>query len=272
LGVQVAEEEKKVLKFRLATGERTSEQPRSGKLEIMIKPKKWGRAGNGKIKLRILDKSAPHALEGIEGTPQAMRRIEEMLVKHNTLLEEMNQYQRRLDELRKTYNEEENKRIKAEGKLEVLEGHVKKQEAELERYHQIEKEYEDLKRRHEKISQEKAELEATCAREDLKKAKEELYSIDGRLKLLESDLKDGRINQKQHERAKGLLLKYKIEVLHKSLILEDILKKAVANTELVAVSREKHVNEFKLKKKIKEKEKPKTKSAPTKVGKKAVPA
>jgi CBS domain-containing protein len=146
--------------------------------------------------------------------------------------------------------------------VDELKKQIEQQEAELKGYRQMEKEYLGLQQKYEKLYQEKAELEAMCAREDLKKAKEELYSIDGRLKLLEGELKDGGINQKQYERAKGLLLKYKIEVSHKSLILEDILKKTIAKTELEEVAREKHVPEFKLKEveEKKEKERPKRKA------------
>lgn len=160
--------------------------------------------------------------------------------------------------------------------IDELKKQIEQQEVELRKYRQMEKEHLELQQRYEKLSQEKAELEAMYAGEDRKKLKEEEYSINGRLKLLEKGFEEGRIDEKKYEQAKGMLLERKSEVIHRMLILDEILKKAVEKTELIAVSREKHVKEFELKKKVEEKaeekkEKPKAKPISAKVGRKAVP-
>jgi hypothetical protein len=120
----------------------------------------------------------------------------------------------------------------------------------------MEKEYLDLKQKHEKLSKEKAELEAMCAKEDLKHLKESLWAVDGYLDRLKRDLKEGAITQKEYDRKTKPLLKQKWDVEHRMLILEDILKKAVARTELVATAKERREKGLRLVKRVKEAEKP----------------
>ncbi|MBA7597445.1 Inosine-5'-monophosphate dehydrogenase [subsurface metagenome] len=130
--------------------------------------------------------------------------------------------------------------------IDELKKQIEQQEAELGKYRQMEKGYLELQQRYEKLSQEKAELEAMCAREDLKNLKEALWAADGYLDRLKRDLKEGRISEKEHEVRSKQLLKDKWDVQHRMLILEDMLEKAVAKSELVVASRETQVKGLKL--------------------------
>ncbi len=146
--------------------------------------------------------------------------------------------------------------------IDELKKQIEQQEVELRKYRQMEKEYLGLQQRHEKLSQEKAELEAMYAKEDLKNLKEALWAADGYLDRLKRDLKEGAITEKEYEIKTKQLLKDKWDAQHRILILEDILKKAVAKTELVAASKEKRAKELKLVRKALNAEKPEEKEAP----------
>jgi hypothetical protein len=246
------EGKKKVLKFKLLEGEEGGESPEP--LEDRVSFKIPGAALKGpKIKLKILGEKAPASLKGLEEAPGVTVAA---LSEIKSMLENMNKYQKRIAELEKAYEEEEDKRLVVEGQLKELKPRLEKAEAELEKYREMEKEYLNLKQQHEKLSREKSELEAMCAKEDLKHLKESLWAVDGYMDRLKRDLKEGAITQKEYDRATKPLLKQKWDVQHRMLILEDILKKAVTKTELVIAAKERRAKELKLVRREPEAEKP----------------
>jgi hypothetical protein len=238
-------EGKKVLKFKLVEEKEGKGEPAPAGDKVSFK---IPAAGGPKIKLKILGEEAPAALRGVEGTPEQLNKIMHTLA-------EMNKYQKRLADLEKQLDEEEDKRLVAEGELKALKPQLEEAKAELKKYREMEKEYLALQQRHEKLNMEKAELEAGYAKEDLKHLKEAIWAADGYLNRLERDRKEGVITEKEYIVKSKQLLKEKWDVQHRMLILEDILKKAVAKTELVAASKERHAKGLKLARKA-EAEKP----------------
>ncbi len=263
------EGKKKVLKFKLVGGEKGGESSAPAGAKVSFKVPGVAKTGGPKLKLKILGERAPASLRGLEEAPgvtaAALREIKDML-------EDMNKYQKRVAELEKQYDEEENKKLVVEGELKALKPQLEEAKEELKKYRQMEKEYLGLQQRYEKLSKEKAELEAMHAREDLKNMKQALWAADGYLDRLKRDLKEGRISEKEYEIKSKQLLKDKWDAQHRMLILEDILKKAVAKTELVVASKERRAKELKLVRKTLEAEKPKKakeKEAPPKEKEKA---
>ncbi|MBA7597444.1 hypothetical protein ES703_04447 [subsurface metagenome] len=248
------EGKRKIIKFKLVGEEKGKKSSAPAGAKVSFKIPGVAKTGAPKLKLKILGERAPTPLRRLEGAPgvttAALREIKDML-------EDMNKYQKRITELEKQYDEEEDKRLVAEGELKALKPQLEEAKEELKSYRQMEKEYLGLQQRYEKLSKEKTELEAMYARDDLKHLKEALYAADGYLDRLKRDLKEGRISEKGYEIKSKQLLKDKWDAQHKMLVLEDILKKAIAKTELVAASKERRAKELKLVKKALEVEKPK---------------
>lgn len=244
-------EKEKVMKFKLPSREADKDSYKEWrekrKKEKQKRKDKNSEESEDRLKLKIKDTDVSDSQKS--SAPNDLAYVKKQL-------QEMNTKQKKIKKLEELYDEEKDKRISAESKLEALKNEFEEAKSELKKLRDIEKEHEKLKREFEKLKDEKRELKSKYAREDLKNLKDAVWAADGKLKILENENKEGKISDREYQIKKKAILEEKWEAQHKILILKDWIEKAMEKTEMIEQTKEKLVEGKELRKKALERENP----------------